>query len=120
MHELSLCQDMMDQVTAIAQEHRAEKVLRIIVRIGPLSGVEPQLLESAFTISREGTLAQDAELVTEAQAIRVRCNICGSESEATVNNLICRQCGDHDTQLVSGDELILARVELQHADDTLH
>ena len=116
MHELSLCQDMMDQVMAIAQANRAEKVLRIIVRIGPLSGVEPQLLESAFTISRAGTLAEEAEFVTEAQAIRVYCNVCGTESDATVNNLLCRQCGDNDTKLVSGDELILARVELEGAD----
>lgn len=120
MHELSLCQDMMDQVMAIAHQNRAEKVLRIIVRIGPLSGVEAQLLESAFTISRAGTLAEDAELVTETQAVRVYCGVCGTESEATVNNLLCRQCGDCDTRLVSGDELILARVELQSADDKLH
>lgn len=120
MHELSLCQDMMDQVMAIAKAHQAEKVVRITVRIGPLSGVEPLLLESAFTISRAGTLAEEAELVTEPQAIRVHCNLCGAESDATVNNLVCGQCGDYNTRLISGDELILARVELQSANDTLH
>lgn len=120
MHELSLCQDLMDQVIAIAKAHRAEKVLRVIIRIGPLSGVEPLLLESAFSVSREGTLAEEAQLVAEPQPIRVHCRLCGLESEATSNNLSCGHCGDFDTRLLSGDELILARVELESADDSLH
>jgi len=116
VHELSLCEDLMDQVTAIAKAHHAEKVIFIIVRIGPLSGIEPSLLDSAFTISRAGTLAEEAELLTELQPIRVQCNGCGAESEAQVNNLLCGSCGGYDTKLLSGDELILARVELLNAD----
>ena len=115
MHELSLCEDLMDQVMTIAKAHHAEKVVRIIVRIGPLSGIEPLLLESAFSISRAGTLAEEAEFLTEALPIRVLCNSCGAESEAVVNNLVCWSCGGYNTKLLSGDELILARVELENA-----
>jgi hydrogenase nickel incorporation protein HypA/HybF len=106
----------MDQVMTIAKAHHAEKVVRIIVRIGPLSGIEPLLLESAFSISRAGTLAEEAEFLTEALPIRVLCNSCGAESETAVNNLVCRSCGGYNTKLLSGDELILARVELENAD----
>ena len=106
----------MDQVTAIAKEHRAEQIACITVRIGPLSGIEPRLLESAFTISRAGTLAEAAELLMETQPIRVRCENCGMETEASANNLTCGSCGAYDTKLLSGDELILARVELENAD----
>lgn len=112
MHELSLCEDLMGQVMVIAKSHHAEKVIRITVQIGPLSGIEPLLLESAFTISRAGTLAEDAEFLTEELPVRVLCNRCGSESKTAVNHLVCGSCGDNDTQLLSGDELILARVEL--------
>ncbi len=115
MHELSLCADLMEQVAAIAKTHRAEKVARIIVRIGPLSGIEPLLLDSAFSMGKEGTLAEDAELVLETLPIRVVCGHCGLESEATANNLMCRHCGAYDTELLSGDEMILARVELLNA-----
>jgi hydrogenase nickel incorporation protein HypA/HybF len=74
------------------------------------------LLESAFSISRAGTLAEEAEFLTEALPIRVLCNSCGAESEAVVNNLVCGSCGGYNTKLLSGDELILARVELVNAD----
>ncbi|MEI6068209.1 MAG: hydrogenase maturation nickel metallochaperone HypA [Methylococcaceae bacterium] len=116
MHELSLCADLMDQVMTIAKAHNAEKVVRIVVRIGPLSGVEPMLLESAFTISRAGTLAEEAEFLTETLPICVLCNSCGAESETAVNNLVCGSCGGYNTKLLSGDELILARVELETSD----
>jgi len=116
VHELSLCADLMDQVMTITKAHHAKKVVSIVVRIGPLSGVEPSLLENAFTISRAGTLAEEAEFLTEALPIRVLCHSCGAESEPAINNLVCGSCGGYNTKLLSGDELILARVELETAD----
>ena len=113
MHELSLCADLMDQVTALAKTHQAEKVVRIVVKIGPLAGVEPHLLESAFTISCAGTLAEEAEFITESLPIRVLCNVCAAETEAPRStHLLCGECASANTQLLSGDELILAQVEL--------
>ncbi|MCW8959436.1 MAG: hydrogenase maturation nickel metallochaperone HypA, partial [Gammaproteobacteria bacterium] len=52
MHELSLCRGLLQQVSELAREHRAQTVSRITLRIGPLAGVEIPLLESAFAIAR--------------------------------------------------------------------
>ena len=46
------------------------------------------------------------------QVRRVRCRSCGAESAAEPNNLVCTACGDWRTELVSGDEMLLAQVEL--------
>lgn len=112
MHELSLCQDVIDQVTALAAEHRARSVARITVRIGVLSGVEPRLLESAFSIARAGTVADQAHFITESIPPRVHCEACGLAAEASPNCLRCPACGSTETRLTSGDELTLASVEL--------
>lgn len=112
MHELSLCQDMLEQVITIANKYQADKVERIILRIGPLSGAEPKLLETAFSFISADTVAEQAELVVEIEPVRILCCACGLESEVSANNLICTGCGSYDTQLLSGDSLILARVEL--------
>lgn len=116
MHELSLCEDLLNQVMTIAEQHRARRVASVTVRIGPLAGVEPLLLENAFNISSAGTVAEEAEFVMEQQPIRVICEHCGAESDATASSLICAECGSCETMLLSGDELILARVELLNAD----
>jgi hydrogenase nickel incorporation protein HypA/HybF len=114
MHELSVCQGMLRQVDAIAAEHRAHAVTGITVRIGPLSGVEPDLLAQAFPIASAGTVADGAELLIETLPVRVHCQTCGEETEAAVNRLLCGSCGDFHTRLVSGDELLLASVELEN------
>ena len=113
MHELSVCQALIRQVEQIARRETASEVTRIRVQIGPLSGVVPELLEQAFTIARAATLAERAELITEHQAVRVKCLQCGAESEVAPNRLICAECGDFRTQLIAGDALILASVELK-------
>ena len=112
MHELSLCQNLMDQVNELARKHGARSVSSVKVQIGQLAGVEPLLLESAFTIARAGTIAEQAEMITEVVAPLVFCNACGKQSEVTPSNLLCLACGGNDTRLIRGDELILARVEL--------
>ena len=52
MHELAICQALMEQVERIAEEERADQVLSIHLAIGPLSGVESRLLEQAFSVAR--------------------------------------------------------------------
>lgn len=112
MHELALCQSMMSQVETIAREHRAMRVTSITLGIGPLAGVETQLLKHAYPIASAGTVAEGAELLIEATPIRVHCNRCGEDSDALINRLVCGRCGDWRTELVSGDEMLLVSVEL--------
>ena len=47
MHELSVCQALVRQLRDIAREQHAVRITRVIVQIGPLSGVEPELLRHA-------------------------------------------------------------------------
>ncbi|MEN8173221.1 MAG: hydrogenase maturation nickel metallochaperone HypA [Chloroflexota bacterium] len=113
MHELAICQSLMEQVENIALERNAQSVTTIVIGIGPLSGVEAQLLKNAYSIASAGTVAEDAELVIEQLSIKVKCTQCGSESDALPNKLICKQCGDWRTTLISGDEMMLMSVELE-------
>ena len=124
MHELSICQSLINQVENIALERNAQCVTSIVIGMGPLSGVEAQLLKNAYPIASAGTIAEHAEIIIEHLPIRVKCNQCDSESEALPNKLICKQCGDWRTTLISGDELLLMSVELEKskepASDAVH
>ena len=113
MHELAICQSLMDQVESIVAERNAQRVTSIVIAMGPLSGVEAALLKNAYPIARVGTVAENAELVIEYLPIRVKCSQCGAESDALPNKLICKQCGDWRTTLLSGDEMMLMSVELE-------
>lgn len=113
MHELSICQSLLRQVENIAMEHNARSVTAIFIAMGPLSGVEAQLLKSAYPVASAGTIAEQAELVIEYRPVRIKCEQCSKETDAEPNKLICQHCGGRQTTLLSGDELILINVELE-------
>lgn len=115
MHELSVCLALLEQVQGIARQREAARVVRIVLDVGPLSGVEPELLRNAYPLAAAGTLAADAKLDILTSGIVVRCSQCERESEAKPNRLLCGHCGDYRTNVVKGDEMILKSVELENA-----
>lgn len=116
MHELSVCLALMEQVQRIANEHNARRVDKIVLRIGPLSGIEVSLLKHAYPLAAANTIAEDAELVIESMPVKVKCTQCGAETQVPANRLLCGQCGDFRTRVVSGDEMLLANMELSVAE----
>lgn len=117
MHEFSICRGLLDQVAAIAREHRARAVVSMRLGVGPLAGVEPGLLDRAFSVARCGTIAESAELIVETSRVEVRCRACARVSEVRANRLSCAHCGDFRTDVIAGDELILISVELECDDE---
>jgi hydrogenase nickel incorporation protein HypA/HybF len=115
VHELAVAQALVEQVEAVIRQHGASSVSLIRVRIGPLAGVVPELLGSAFPLAAAGSRMERAVLDLVAAPIKVRCQTCGAETEAAMNRLVCGACGDWHTQIVSGDELLLESVELETA-----
>ncbi len=113
MHELSVCIALLDEVERIAREHRARLVAAVVVKVGPLSGIDAAQLRQAYPIAAAGTVAENAELFINAADVVVSCRTCGHESSAPPNRLLCARCGDFRTRVVSGDDMILERVELE-------
>ena len=112
MHELAVCQALIEQVKLVAREQHAQRVVEININIGPLSGVEAQLLEQAFSIASAGTVADGARLISNTTPVRVNCRSCGQVTDALPARLVCANCGDWQTRVVSGDELLLTTVEV--------
>ena len=102
----------MRQLDDLAAAHRAERFRRVTVEVGPLSGVEPDLLRRAFSLLSPGTRADGAELVINSSPVRVHCSGCGVRSTVPLNRLTCASCGDWRTRVIAGDELFLRRVEM--------
>ena len=113
MHELAVAQALVEQVESVIRQHNASSASLIRVRIGPLAGVVPELLGSAFPLAAAGSRMEHATLDLVAAPITVRCQTCGAETDAALNRLVCGACGDWHTQVVSGDELLLETVELE-------
>jgi hydrogenase nickel incorporation protein HypA/HybF len=113
VHELSVCQALLGQLAEIAKRHGASAVDRITIEVGPLCGIEPELLARAFAILREGGCAAQALLSIESTTVSISCLGCGARSPAEPNRLVCAVCGGFRTRIIAGDELRLRRLELR-------
>lgn len=114
MHEISLVENLLEQVSRQARARNAAAVCRIEVRIGEVSGVEPQLFASAFEQLRAGTLLGAARLEIHEVRADWRCQSC-AQPVPSGEPLRCAACGS-PAKLVAGDELMLDRIELEVAD----
>jgi len=114
VHEYSLVRDMADRVEQEARARSATAVSRIAVRIGALSGVEPELFATAFTLCRGGILA-GAELEIRRSEAAWVCPRCSSPIP-TGGVLRCAAC-EVPARLESGDEILLEQVEMEVPQD---
>jgi hydrogenase nickel incorporation protein HypA/HybF len=62
MHEMSLLQNLMDEILALARRHDAKSVSLIRLKIGAQTRISPDHLREHFTTAARGTVAQDAML----------------------------------------------------------
>jgi hydrogenase nickel incorporation protein HypA/HybF len=111
MHEYSIIQSLVDSVEKAA--FGKGNVHRIEVRIGELSGVDCELLATAYDVFRAGTLCEHAAMTIDRVPARWECPKCG-EAIARGKILRCKRC-DEPAHLAGGDEIILQRIELEVA-----
>ena len=110
MHELSIAQALVEQVTNLARESGAGVIRRITLRIGKLSGVDPETLAAAFPIAAEETPLAQAALEMISVEPDVRCRACGRMVEMEFAP-VCVHCGSPDLDLKQGRELLIESVE---------
>jgi len=111
MHEYSIVGAMIERIEAEARERNATSVRHVHVRIGELSGVEPDLLASAYEIFRERTVCERAQLSIERVEARWECGQCG-RAGVRGGILRCAVCGGVP-HLAQGDEILLQRIEME-------
>jgi len=120
MHELAICQALIEQVERVARDNGARRIVSIVISVGPLSGVEAKLLEHAYPLAAAGTVAESAELIVETVPVRVRCRTCRAETDALPNRLLCGACNDWQVDVTSGEEMLLRRVEIETMEAPVH
>ena len=113
MHEYSIVQALLDQCESHAAKHGAKKITKVVTKIGVLSGVEPDLLQTAFNTFKEGTICEGAEFVMNIQPVVILCHDCGKESTLKELNLACPKCQSIQTQIVAGEEMYLMSLEMK-------
>jgi len=113
MHEYSIVQALLNQCEDIAKENKAQKVTKIVTKIGKLSGVEPHLLEIAFNTFKEGTLCDGAEFVMDVVSLKLECLGCAKVFEPKEIAYYCPYCESLNVKVLDGEEMYLMSLEME-------
>lgn len=113
MHELTIAVNLVEVGCEELARQAGTRVEALHVRIGPLSGVVPGSLQSAFELAATGTPIQGARLAIEQTSVRVLCRSCFSERPIDgIPALRCADCGMPTPEIVGGRELELVCLEI--------
>ena len=108
MHELGITCEILEIVTARAQER---KVKRVVLEIGKLSCVLPDAIRFCFELCAAGTLVEGAELEIVQPPGCGRCRECGAEFALPAVLARC-PCGSNNVEWLRGEEIKVKELEI--------
>lgn len=112
MHEMSLCEGVLQALETEAKKQGFNRVKRVILDIGVLSGVEIPALEFAFEVVMRGSLADQAVLEINELEAQAWCMVCADTVAVKARYDACPNCGSYQLQVSSGDEMRIKELEV--------
>lgn len=112
MHELSIAQSIVD---AVAERMGDERVTRVLLEVGTLSGVVVDSVSFCFDLVAEGTTVEGALLDVRRTHGHARCRRCDREFDVDDPILLCPGCDSADVEVLAGQELRIVSVEVSSA-----
>jgi len=114
MHELSIAMSIVEMAEEESERHGGVKITAVHLKLGPLSGVVRTALENAFTLAREGTILEEANLIVEQVPIVARCPKCAADRTLpTMQSFICPECQTPLSEIIQGRELEVVALEIE-------
>jgi len=105
MHETYLIAQLLDLVQSEATINELVQVEKLRLRVGAGHMVVPELMQTAFEVMSERTVAAGAVLEIETVPLIAMCPTCDLEVKIIDWVFFCPTCGSILTEIISGKEL---------------
>jgi hydrogenase nickel incorporation protein HypA/HybF len=112
MHELALCESVVQIVEEQARASGFTRVLAVRLEVGALACVEPDAMRFNFEVVSRGTLAEGARLDILSVPAQAWCPNCERQVEVSRLFALCPGCGNEVWAAAGGDELRVKELEV--------
>ena len=113
MHELSVTEQLLEIVLEHARKAKAERVVKVNLVIGELTGFAGESIQFYFeTLSKE-TEAEKASLTIARIPTRAKCQHCGTEFDPGGTDWVCPVCGGPVEEVMAGREFYVESIEVE-------
>lgn len=106
---------MIPQIEEFLVQGNFNKVHKILLEVGVMSGVIQEALEFAYDICARGTAIEGAELNIRMVPVTASCEKCFIKFEVHDYSFLCPQCNSTDIKMLSGNELTIKEIEVEEA-----
>ncbi len=113
MHEYSIVQSLIATCARVAREHAVERIVKVHITVGKMSGVDPHFLETAYRFFREETVCEHAELAVDIEEIEARCEECTNTFPVKDLCFVCPACTSQQVLVTKGKTLLVTHIEAQ-------
>ena len=119
MHELGIVLHTIDSVEKIAEENKVQKVTKLTLEVGEVSGVVPSYFRDCYdwAIKRTKYMKECVLDLVVVKAISF-CNNCKKTYPTVQYAKVCPHCGSENTYLVTGDEINIHDIEVLTDNET--
>lgn len=112
MHELTICQALIEQIARQRDTRGFNRVCRVRLEIGRFSCLDPEALRYAFDIIGRETFMENAVLEIQQPPGMATCLECGAEVEIQSRLDNCPQCGASRLAPKGGDTMRFVEMEV--------
>jgi hydrogenase nickel incorporation protein HypA/HybF len=113
VHELAITQNILDIVLNEAKSAQANKVTKINLVIGELSGTVSDCVQFYFDFLKKDNAAEDATLDFKLVPAELRCRDCLTAFNPKDSAWICPNCKGTSLDVVSGRECYVESIEVE-------
>ncbi|MBT8450312.1 MAG: hydrogenase maturation nickel metallochaperone HypA [Gammaproteobacteria bacterium] len=112
MHELSLCEGIVDIIQNEAQTQGFDRVKSVWLEIGQLAAVDEQAMRFSYDVVVKNTIAEASILHIEILPGLAWCLSCAKSVSVTARFDACPDCGNYQIQVTQGDEMRIKELEV--------
>ena len=113
MFEFTLTNSLNDALQRLCRQLGWKKVRRVMVRIGGVHKVNPDLMAFIFAAASKDTPAEGALLSVMILPVTVKCLECGKIAVSEDSEFACTFCGSRNVEILSGHELNIEALEVE-------
>lgn len=112
MHELSLCQNLVEILEKQAQQHGAKRVTGVWLELGAFACVEESALRFGFEVTCRGTLAEGCLLHLSSRPSQAWCWQCNQSVEVSGMEDVCPLCHNPGLQRENDNGMQIKSIEV--------
>lgn len=110
MHELGIAKDIVERVEQVILEQKWRTASEVSLRLGSLSGVDPEALKFGFEAIVAETPLTSCRLSIELVPARAQCRACATGFEVEDLLFECPNCRSREVDSVDGMHLELVSI----------